>query len=219
MRHVAALAFIPTLWASTAAADGETSPMLGASVVAGTSTRDSQSTAGLELEAAYWWHWLGVAVELSGRAPVADDASRSLVVGGSLRLRVAQQLVPSLFEPSDVELGVELQGIVERTWWDGELTSDEPARRGIGLALRFRGSTDDDVPRLIAESRFFVRVLTWQDPDEPYVARATMPPTRTTQEWIVQVGIGAAFGGGDRAYLGQFQSRAFDSPLLSPAAQ
>ncbi|HEU4611883.1 MAG TPA: hypothetical protein VFS15_07390 [Kofleriaceae bacterium] len=219
MRNVGALAFIPLLWVSNAAADGETSPMLGASVIAGTSTQSSENTAGLEIEAAYWVHWLGAAVELSGRAPVTDDSSRTLVIGGSLRLRVAQQIVPSLFEPSDVELAVELQGIVERTWWDGELTSDEPARRGLGLALRFRGSTEDDVPRLIAESRFFVRVLTWQADDERYVARTTMPPRTGTQEWIVQVGIGAAFGGGDRAYLGQFQRRAFESPLLEPAAR
>jgi hypothetical protein len=219
MRRLAVLALstavaVPTAVAiPSARADGETSPMLGGSLLAGASTEPSESMAGVALETAVWWHWVGLAVEASARAPVEQDAARSIVVGGSARLRVVQMLVPSLFEPSDVELAVELQGIVERTVWDGALTENEPYRRGIGIALRFRGSTEDYAPRLIAESRFFLRVMSWREPDAGMLARTTMPMT-TTGEVMVLLGVGAAFGGGDPTYLRQFRRRDFESALL-----
>ena len=209
------LALSATVSIPSAHADGETSPMLGGSLLAGASTQESESMAGVALETALWWRWIGVAVEGSARAPVEQDAKKSLVVGGSLRLRVIQMLVPSLFELSDVELAVELQGIVERTVWDGALTEHEPYRRGIGVALRFRGSTEDYAPRLIAESRFFLRVMSWREPEAGLLARTTMPTT-TTNELMVMVGVGAAFGGGDARYLRQFRRRIFEPTLLDP---
>jgi hypothetical protein len=195
-----------------ALADGETSPMLGGSLLAGASTEPTDSMAGVQLETALWWRWVGLALEASARAPVEEDAARTVVLGGSLRVRVMERLVPSLFEPSDVELAVELQGIVERTVWDGALTDREPYRRGVGIALRFRGSTEDYAPRLIAESRFFMRVLAWQQPGPDFIARTTMPPA--TREIMVMFGVGAAFGGGETRYLQQFRRRDFESALI-----
>jgi hypothetical protein len=214
MRRLAVLALSTAVAIPSAHADGETSPMLGGSLLAGASTQPSESMAGVALETAVWWHWVGAAIEASARAPVEQDAARSIVVGGSARLRVVQMLVPSLFEPSDVELAVELQGIVERTVWDGALSEHEPYRRGIGIALRFRGSTEDYAPRLIAESRFFLRVMSWQQPDAGMLARTTTMPTPTTSEVMVVLGVGAAFGGGDPTYLRQFRRRDFESALL-----
>ena len=114
--------------------------------------------------------------------------------------------MPSLLEPSDVEMGIELQAIVQRTLWNGELTGHEPTQQGIGLALRLRGSTDEDMPRLITESRFFVRVMSWQAQDVE-LARAMQPIVPADREVMVLIGIGAAFGGGDPTYLRQFASR------------
>jgi hypothetical protein len=111
-----------------------------------------------------------------------------------------------------VELAFELQGIVERTVWAGVLTEHEPHRQGVGLALRLRGSTDDYTPRLITESRFFVRVLSWRQLGS--VARTSGPTMAETTELVVILGVGAAFGGGESRYLQQFRRRAFDSPLL-----
>ncbi len=213
MRLLAALALSATVWVPNAAADGETSPMLGGAVVAGASTEPTASMAGVELDAAVWWRFLGIALEASARAPVEQDASRTFVVGGSLRLRLVQTLVPSLFEASDVELAFELQGIVEQTVWDGALTDREPYRRGIGLALRLRGSTEDYAPHLITESRFFIRALWWRQADQELLARTTMPVVES-RELIILFGVGAAFGGGDPDYLHQFRRRELDSALM-----
>jgi len=236
MRTLVALAFTTALSIPHAAtADGETSPMLGGAVVGGAIVEDarvdgapspqmgapssSTGVAGVELEAAVWWRWIGLAAEVTARTPVDEEANRTVSLGGSLRVRLLQRLVPSLFEASDVELAIELQGIIERTVWDGTLATDEPYRRGLGLALRLRGSTDDDVPRLITESRFFVRILaTAPGPtvEAAIVARATEPQAFRTREIVVLFGIGASFGGGEPDYLAQFRRRTFESTLLRP---
>lgn len=206
MRLLAALAVSAVIWIPNAAADGETSPLFGGAVFGATTSQASDSSAGVELEAVSWHGWLGFAIEASARTSVDGSASRPIALGGSVRLRLMQALVPSLLEPSDVELGVELQGIVERTLWNGELTGHEPTHQGIGLALRLRGSTDDDMPRLITESRFFIRVMSWQAQDAE-IARAMQPIVPADREFMVLVGIGAAFGGGDVTYLRQFAAR------------
>lgn len=192
-----------------ASANGETSPMLGAALVGGASTTPEASVAGVELDLAIWWNWLGVAAEVSGRTPIDADAPGALILGGSVRLRAMQTLVPSLLEPSDVELAIELQGIVERAVWVDGLTDREPYVRGLGVAARLRGSTDDDTPRLITESRLFVRVL-WRKEELDVAARGAVSPVASAHEVTVLVGIGAAFGGGEASYLRQFRRRPFD---------
>lgn len=215
MRGLVGLVLVTSLVASDAEADGETTPMIGAGVIVGTSTHGDTRMAGVELEAAWWWRWLGLAVEASGRASArAGEDDTTLVLGGSLRLRLLQALVPSLLEASDVELGVELQGVLERTWWDRTITDVGPIRQGVGLAVRLRGSSDSDVPRLITESRCFVRVMWARTDDVAIAARTTMPPVPEVRDLMVLVGIGAAFGGGERRYLQQFRRRAFEGTVL-----
>ena len=177
-----------------------------------TTSQASDSSAGVELEAVSWHGWLGFAVEASARTPVDSGGSRPVALGGSIRVRLMQALVPSLLEPSDVELGVQLQGIVERTLWNGELTGHEPYEQGIGLALRLRGSTDEDMPRLITESRFFIRVMSWQAQDAE-LARAMQPIAPADREVMVLIGIGAAFGRRRHAVLA-----AVHIPLIVPRA-
>lgn len=218
MRPTIPFALVASLFVSHAWADGETSPMLGGAVVAGTSTESSTGMAGVELEAAWWWGRIGIAGELSGLSTVDGDGERSrvMIAGGSVRLRVLQRLMRSLLEPSDVELGIELQGIVERTVWERSDAQLDPVRRGFGVAVRLRGSTDDDVPRLITESRLFLRVL-WSVPaGEQVLARSTTPPSaRDIQDMTIIVGLGAAFGGGESQYLAQFHGR-FEPMLVRP---
>lgn len=215
MRGLVGLVLLTSLVASDADADGETTPMIGAGAIVGTSTHGDTRMAGVELEAAWWWRWLGLAVEASGRASArGGEDDRTLVFGGSLRLRVVQAIVPSLLEPSDVELGVELQGILERTWWERTITDVGPIRQGIGLAVRLRGSSDSDVPRLITESRCFVRVLWTRSDEVELAARTTMPPVHQARDVMVMFGIGAAFGGGEWRYLQQFRRRAAEGAVM-----
>lgn len=217
MRRLVAFALTTPLLVSHAAADGETTPMFGAGVVAGSSTTDDSRMFGIGLDAAWWWGWLGIALEASGRSSAEGDDTETLVLGGSLRLRVLQALVPSLLEPSDVELGIELQGILERTWWERTVTDVGPIQQGVGVALRLRGSTDDDMPRLITESRCFLRLMWRRDDTNVSAARTTMSPVgdvRDARELMVLVGIGAAFGGGERRYLEQFRRRASEGAVL-----
>jgi hypothetical protein len=206
MRLLAALVLPAVIWIPDAAADGETSPLFGAAVFGTTTSQASDSAAGVELEAVSWHGRIGLAFEASARTAVDGSGSRPIALGGSVRLRLMQTLVPSLLEPSDVELGIELQAIVEQTLWNGELTGHEPTHQGIGLALRLRSSTDEDMPRLITESRFFIRVMSWQAQDAE-LARAMQPILPADREVMVLVGIGAAFGGGDAMYLRQFAAR------------
>jgi hypothetical protein len=213
MRHVlvAPLALTTFIAIPNARADGETSPLLGGSVIGTASTRSADSAAGIEVEAAVWSHWLGFAAEFSSNVWSGDaPPTTTLVLGGSVRVLLLRSLVGSPLEPSDVEMGVELQGIIEKTMWSSSDDSQDSYHRGLGLAVRLRGSTDDDVPHLIAESRFFIRVMSWQKHDPPIAARMTQPPSSDDQDFMILVGIGAAFGGGQPRYLQQFRRRVFE---------
>ena len=131
-------------------ADGERTPMVGGSLLA---ARDGNRAAlvGVALEATWWWGRIGLAAEGAQRADMTDASVRTGVLGASLRVLVADQLMPSLLEPRDVELGLELHGVVERDWSSRVDTGDDPANRyGLGLAARLRGGGDDD-SALLAE--------------------------------------------------------------------
>jgi hypothetical protein len=193
-----------------AAADGERGPMFGGALVWEPSTENPEGAVGLQLEAAGWFGPLGIAVEGSGRTWI-EGGPRSLVLGGSLRLRVLEMLVPSLLEASDVELGLELHGIVERAWLERSDARVGSTRQGVGVALRLRGSSDEP-SRLITESRFFVRVLTAGSTSLDEVAMRTTAPPDGPREWIVLFGVGAAFGAGDADYLERFRRRLFGWP-------
>ena len=87
-------------------------------------------------------------------------------------------------------------------------------RRDKALASRsgcVRGS-DDEASRLIAESRFFVRVLTARSTNLDEVAMRTTAPSDGPREWIMLFGVGAAFGAGDSDYLARFRRRLFGWP-------
>ena len=198
---------LPLLSVEDVLADGETSPMLGGSLVFGASAGEPSTSLGVGLDGVVWWRRVGVGVEVSRQSSFGVDGARAIVLGGSLRVCPFTWLVPSPFEPSDVELGIELQGIVERSWQRGAAAGAvfDPVREGVGVSLRLRGSTNDDAPSIITESRFYVRVM-WSEHDvaPEVIARSTMPPRASQRDATVMFGIGAAFGGGDPAYLRRF---------------
>jgi hypothetical protein len=173
---------------------------------------------GGEVELAWWAGRIGVAVEAAARRGIADDDGRSIAVGGSVRLLAADWLWPSLFEPRDVEAGIELQAIAERAWWSRD---DHADAVGAGVALRLRGGSDWEPSALLAESRLFVRVL-WPrggangaNGARDAVARAAdaaMAPVERGGTTIV-VGLGAAFGAGMPRYLERFRSKPREWPL------
>jgi hypothetical protein len=198
---------------ATAVADGERTPMIGGAVVGAAANEDA--FAGAQLEAA-WWHWrLGFAAEGSMMWSGDDAARRVTVLGLSTRLLVFDTLVQSLLEPRDVELGLELQGIVERAWWTSDGPQVDPTRYGVGVALRLRGGGEYDLSSLLAESRVFVRVMTSRPLETDAIARTVMPPReRDTAQLTVMIGLGAAWGSGDPDYLERFRMEPF-----SPAAQ
>jgi hypothetical protein len=162
--------------------------------------------AGFVVEAAWWRGRIGLAAEGSGRTFVEGDHLRAWSIGASLRLRLYDALVQSLLEARDVEVGVELQAIVERFWWEHPDAEATPARYGVGIALRVRGDADDGTTR-ISESRFFVRVMAAPSIPDATVARTTMPIVDEPRELIFLLGVGAAFGGGEPAYLERFRWR------------
>lgn len=208
MRRIAGIGVgtLVVVLASDAAADGERTPMFGAAMSWETSTREPLGAFGAGLEVAWWFGQVGLAAEGSGRAWIDDDGPRAPVLGASLRLRMLDAIVPSMIDGSPVELGLELQGIVEYAW-SSDLDTD-PTRHGVGLALRLRGSGDDDSTHL-AESRFFVRVLAARSRTED-VAMRTTGPIEEPRDAVVMFGIGAAFGVGERRYLERFRRRALD---------
>jgi len=139
------------------------------------------------------------------------NGSHGGVFGLSARLLAFDTLVASVVEPRDIELGIELHAIIERTWWSEQ---DAATRYGFGVALRLRGDSDYDTS-LLAESRMFVRVMAAPRVQEMWIARTATPPMdRDHSDVMVLVGVGAAFGRGDDGYLERLRLRAF-----SPAAQ
>jgi hypothetical protein len=121
-------------------------------------------------------------------------------------------MTASLMEPRDVEVGLELQAIVERFWWQGH-GADDPDL-GVGLALRVRGGGDDGSSRL-AESRFFLRVMASPALSDRVLARAATPTMQpdSASQLVVVFGIGASFGGGEHRYLDRFRWRVPDWPF------
>jgi hypothetical protein len=193
--------------APDAAADGERSPMFGGSLVGVRRAEPQTEVVGVALEAAWWHGRLGFALEGSARWSVEGGEPRATVLGASARLRVFECLVPALLEPRDVELGVELHGIAERTWWGGDLSQDNPLGYGLGLGIRLRGDSDN-FPSILTESRLVVRVLSSPRPADELAALAMSPAETRARETTILFGLGAAFGVGEPGYLDRFRPRA-----------
>ena len=202
--------------ARLAAADGETSPMFGVAVVGGDEAQSPQQDAplaGLALDIAWWHGRVGIAGEGSARWDVEHESARALVAGASLRVLLLDRLTPSPIEPSDVETALELQAIVERTWWNVPSQVD-PTSFGVGLALRLRGSDELGESNVLAESRFFVRVLASRWAQSDVIARSTTPAAVPARALTVLLGIGASFGAGRPDYARRFRLHPFDPALL-----
>lgn len=212
VRVAGALGALVLTWTTHADADGERSPMLGGAVVGTHAGQHDAELVGVELEAAWWRGWLGFALEGSTHWDVDPQGGRrATVLGASARVRLFDCLLPSLVEPRDVELGLELHGIVEHGWWD----HDDSTGYGVGLALRLRGGGDDDFSVLLAESRLFVRVVSSRWSAVEAIARSATPVEDPgTRELTILVGLGASFGAGERGYLERFRRRPFDSVIL-----
>lgn len=202
--------------ASNAAADGERSPMFGVALTAAQANRiDAPLMAGAALEGAWWYGRFGFGVEAGMRWDIDRPDDRETTLGGSVRVRVADWLMHSLFERRDVELGIELHAIVEQTWWSGPQPDVDPMSYGGGVAIRLRGTSDYDMSALIAESRFFVRVMTSPRTASAIVDRASSVGD-DTRAFTVVLGIGGSFGAGDPEYLAKFRTHiGFDPPYSS----
>lgn len=205
-----AVALVVLGTAVDATAEGERSPMIGGGVIAarnGVSVED-QGLVGVSVEATYWIHRIGLAVEGSRRWDVANGDPLATTFAGGLRFLLVDRLLESLIEPRDVELGLELHGLVERTWWDG---SQQTTAYGGGIALRLRGGGDGPDSRLLAESRLFVRVMHSRD-DVMFAARSTTPPQMEQVPRSIVVGLSAVWGTGERRYADRFKPR-FGTPV------
>ncbi|HET7505046.1 MAG TPA: hypothetical protein VFK02_28705 [Kofleriaceae bacterium] len=192
----------------TAAAEGERTPMLGGALTY-TDVPDHRSElVGGELELAWWFGRIGLAGEASARRSIDDDAARTLGLAASARVLLTSWLWPSLFEPRDVEMGVELQAIAERTWWSRDDSADA---LGFGVAVRMRGGSDWEFSSLLAESRLFVRVMTSRDDMPGSIARTADPSAAQPDRrgMTILVGLGAAFGAGTPSYLERFRLKMF----------
>lgn len=209
------LGLLVVLHAPGANAEGEYGPMFGGSLVA---TRGAEDTeiAGVELELAVWRGRVGLAIAASRQAGIEGDGPRVTAVDASVRVLALRRLIPSLLEPRDVELGLEVQGIVERAWWDGVERDHAPTSYGLGFAVRLRGGSDDDSSNLLAESRLFIRALASRDDGVDAVARDGMLGGDSGRELSIVVGLGAVFGGGEPGYVAQFRPRPLDTTLLLP---
>jgi hypothetical protein len=196
---------------SAAAAEGERTPMFGGAVTYTDAPDRKTALVGGELELAWWLGRLGLAAEAAARRGIENDQARNLAVAGSARVLVANWMWPSLFEPRDVEVGVELQAIAERTWWNRDESSDA---LGLGVAIRMRGGSDWEFSALLAESRLFVRVMQSRDDGSAVIARAAGAMTAQPDQrgLTVMVGLGAAFGAGMPRYLDRFRLNTFDRP-------
>ena len=197
-----------------AAADGERTPMFGVAIVGAESSHPSRvsDVVGIALDLAWWLGPLGIAAEGSSRWSLDGDA-RAFVLGGSVRLRLLDRMAPALVDTRQVEVALELQAIVERTWWNTNLDID-PLSEGGGLALRVRGAVEPEGTLGLAESRYFVRVMTSQVSELDVAARTTTPTAPTQRALTVLVGIGASFGGGTVSYMHRFRLHPFGSSML-----
>ena len=197
----------------TAAAEGERTPMFGGALTVGDAPDHRSALVGGEVDLAWWTGRLGLAVEAAARRAVDDDSVRNLAVAGSARVLIADWLWPSLIEPRDVEIGVELQLIAERAWWSRDDATDS---YGLGAAIRVRGGSDWEFSSLLAESRLFVRVMRSAGEPSDVAARtadgSAGPPARGGV--TAMIGLGAAFGAGKPRYLERFRPRPLD--LLRP---
>jgi hypothetical protein len=213
--------------AGTAAADGERSPLFGFTVLGTDTARTPDQHAdlgGVGVDLAWWRGPVGIAGEASQLWSVDGEGSRAFVAGGSLRLRVYDALVPSLLDPRDVDLGIELQAIAEHAWWDGAANTAAPTAYGVGIALRLRGSGDLPGSTLIAESRVFVRVMasSWSQLDTAASARVVTAPVAggvMDRPVTIVFGFGGSWGSGTHAYTDALQmhlDRHDDVPLLVP---
>ncbi len=200
---------VPLLVTNQAAAEGERSPMIGGGVLAARGG-DDVGVVGVGLEATYWWHRVGIAVEGSRRWQVESGEPESATLAGGLRVLIANGLLGSFIEPRDLELGLELQGIVEKSWFDG---GGDSVAYGGGIALRLRGGGDAFDSSLLAETRLFVRVMAPRDRDQ-FAARTTTPMVEREPMTVI-VGLGAVWGTGERRYADKFRSR-FATPLVFP---
>jgi hypothetical protein len=212
MLRRAALASLVLFGSRIAAADGEATPLFGIAVVGGDSERvpDRDSPlGGVALDIAWWHGRFGLAGEGSALWSAEDDHAHAFVAGASARVRVLERTVPALMEARDVELGVELHAIVERTWWSDALSQADPVGYGLGIALRFRGNGDPDLSSLLSESRFFVRVMSsrWAEPTA--LARTTMPVATSERSLTLLLGVGAAWGAGTPRYMSRFRLQPF----------
>lgn len=203
--------------AGDAAADGERTPMFGGAVVGVRSPDNQSDSLGVEVEAAWWYGRLGFALEGSMHWVLGGDGERATMLGASARVRVHESLLPSLLEPRDVELGLELHGIVARRWWEGAVAGaaadESPVGYGLGIAARLRGGSDHEFSSLLAESRLFVRAVAFRPTGAEAVARAMAPAAGGAEgELTILVGIGAAFGVGEARYLDRFRLRPPEPP-------
>jgi hypothetical protein len=215
-RPARVLGLLLVLTAADANAEGEYGPMFGGSVVAAHGA-DQTETAGVELEMSVWYGRVGLAIAGSRQAALEEGGPRVTAVDASVRILAVRALVPSWLEPRDVELGIELQGLVERAWWDGLEREPSPVSYGLGLAVRLRGGSDDD-SNLLAESRLFVRAMGARRDRSDVIARSSGEVAAgTDRELSVLVGLGAVFGGGQRGYIDRFRPRPLDTTLLLPA--
>jgi hypothetical protein len=194
-----------------AAADGELGPMLGGAVIGGHGPEQGSDLVGGSLEAAWWRGRLGLAPESTMLWNLGGDGARATTLGISARLRVHEQMLPSLLEPRDVELGLELHAIAERTWWSGDGRQDSPTGYGVGVAVRLRGGSDD-FSTVLTESRLFVRAMSSQRAAGDAAARAMVPAEERASELTILVGIGAAFGTGEPRYLDRFRLHPLELP-------
>jgi len=206
MSKAAAALLAVVLGPVTARANGELGPMVGGSVVA-THGGDETDVAGVGAEIAFWYGHIGIGAEASRQWTVGDvEGPHVGTVAGSLRLLAFDHIVPSLLDSREVvDLGIELHGIVERAWWDD--LSNYRDSYGFGIAVRLRGANDDDRSNLLAESRFFVRVMKTRHDDTMDIAARNTSSSSMTNEVGVIIGLGALFGGGQPAYVEQLRRR------------
>lgn len=199
-----------------AAADGENTPMIGLAVVGGELTRSPDhinELAGVALDVAWWHGRFGLGAEGSSRWCVDADG-RAFVLGGSARLRLVDGMTLALMDTRQVEVALEAQAIVERVWWNASDFAADPMAYGFGLALRARGAGEPEGTSILAESRFFLRVMSARWTETDAIARTSMPVAASPRALTVLLGVGASFGGGTSSYMYRFRSHPFGPTLL-----